>query len=197
MNGNDNGSGGGGDRDGKTDISHASSRASNVEAVEEYRSKLEDLDHAWAMMTDVQRAELEIETKRRRAMSPSWPPITPDHSDHEIEKLRAHAREKDELISLEVRLLGNAVRKQTAYTGKIVDLLQDMQQHAPITDAMLAAIRENRDAALATTQTITVEMPQLLAMIVTEVREIKESIQAIAAVVIAKGTNGHLQEGSQ
>lgn len=52
-----------------------------VTNVDEYRQLLEELDHAWALMTDAERQELEIETKRRRALNPNWPFITSDHAD--------------------------------------------------------------------------------------------------------------------
>lgn len=52
-----------------------------VTNVDEYRQLLEELDHAWALMTDAERQELEVETKRRRALNPNWPFITSDHAD--------------------------------------------------------------------------------------------------------------------
>ena len=130
-----------------------------------------------------------------RSQEPSPPPPQERDSDAELEEQRRRAREIDQLTALEVRLVGDKLRKQTEHTGKIVDLMRDMMQAAPITDAMREAIRESRDATLATSQSITIEMPQLLSLMVAELRELKELVRGIATVVMNKGTNGHSPDG--
>lgn len=77
MSGTDNGSGGSGGGGGEP----AARKPLVTTSVDEYRELLEELDHAWAVMTDTERQELEQETKRRRALNPNWPYITSDHAD--------------------------------------------------------------------------------------------------------------------
>lgn len=125
--GNDNGSGGQ-TKAGRTPLV--------VTNVDEYREMLEELDHKWALMTDTERADLEFENKRRRAMNPNWPFITSDHSD----RLAARIKENTTAVTLlEEAFSGpdGMVMRMRAST-KAIDMMRESQERH--TELLIASI---------------------------------------------------------
>lgn len=104
--------------------------------VDEYREMLEELDHKWALMTDAERADLEFESKRRRALNPNWPFITSDHSD----RLAGRIKENTTAVHiLEEAISGpdGMVMRMRAST-KAIDMAREAQERH--TDMLAASM---------------------------------------------------------
>lgn len=95
-------------------------RAANVE---EYRAKLEDLDHAWATLTDVERLELEADTKRRRADNPNWPFLNSDHADRLIDRIGKNSKAVHALEDAISGPDGMALRMRASTSA--IDMMRD------------------------------------------------------------------------
>lgn len=108
------------------------------------------------------------------------------HAEARLEDLRKHAREKDQSIALEIKLLHNTVQRVERAVTRIAD---DGNRTELTQVEILRTLRDIRDAQSSTA----VESPQLQSMAVETLREIKEMVAAIMMVVTTK-TNGHLQE---
>jgi hypothetical protein len=108
-------------------------------------------------------------------------------AEERIEEMRRQARERDQLAGLEVRLLHNTIIRVERGQTKVLDALTATQT----TQTEILQTLRDIHAAQASTA---VETPQLQALALDTLRGIKEAADAIAAVVIRGGTNGHLQE---
>ena len=70
-----------------------------LESVQAYQELTEELEAAWARLTDEERAELEDERKRRRKENPLWPWMTSDHADRLSERLDKNTKAVNRLES--------------------------------------------------------------------------------------------------
>lgn len=68
-----------------------------LSSVKEYQILAEELELAWAHLTDGERAELDAERARRRRDNPLWPWVTSDHVDRLADKLHRNTEAADRL----------------------------------------------------------------------------------------------------
>src|SRR3954471_5681122 len=70
-----------------------------LSSVQEYQALSEELDLAWARLTEGERSELDTERARRRKENPLWPWVTSDHVDRLAERLDKNTKATNRLES--------------------------------------------------------------------------------------------------
>lgn len=113
-----------------------------VDTIGEYRAMLDDIDQAWAKLTDVERLELEAETKRRRADNPNWPFIGSDHADRMIQRIRENTTA---VHTLEEAITGpdGMVLRMRASTSAIDLMREELERHTTAMNAHTEATNAN------------------------------------------------------
>lgn len=88
---------GGGEVEFEVDVELGGKIPLKSSSVDDYRLLQEELELAWARLTDDERTHLDDEAKRRRRANPFWPHVTSDHVDRLAEKLDKNTRAVDRL----------------------------------------------------------------------------------------------------
>ena len=107
----------------------------------------------------------------------------PDPDDDAIEDQRRQARERNESLAFEIRLLGNTMQRIERCQTTIRN---EAREAHSINIDMLKCMREIRDNTASSAQ----ESPQLQSIAVGLLSEIKEMVQGISMVAMTK-SNGH------
>lgn len=133
-----------------------------VRNVEEYRSMLEDLDDAWARLTDTERAELAAETKRRREANPNWPFLNSDHADRLIARIKESTIASHVLEESITGPDGMALRLRAATSA--IDMMREaMEARTAVDHEVIASqdlLRVSVDRLAALFDTMFVQMPR-------------------------------------
>ncbi len=108
---------------------------------------------------------------------------TPDPEDDTIEDERQRARERNESLAFELRLLGNTMVRIERCQTRIRDEARETHQ---VHVDLLKVMREIRDHTGATAQ----ESPHHQSIAVSLLVEIKDMVQSISLVAMKK-LNGH------
>lgn len=64
-----------------------------------YQAMVDDLDNAWANLTEDEQAECKSERARRRAENPLWPYVTSDHMHRLVDRLDKNTKASEKVTA--------------------------------------------------------------------------------------------------